>query len=72
VRRERAWLGEVYVELARLDAIPPHVLVTSEVEGEPTHGARLTDGPTFCRDPRLDRARPCLTLRAYHLPGVVP
>jgi len=72
VRRERTWLADVYVELERLDVLPPHVLVTSEVEGPPSHRAYLTDGPTFCRDARLDRMQPCLTLREYHLPGVVP
>jgi hypothetical protein len=72
VRRERTWLAEVYVDLERMNVLPRHVLVTSEVVGAPTHGAWLTDGPTFCRDPRIDRQSPCLTLRVYHLPGVIP
>ena len=67
--RERTWMSEVYVELEHLDVLPPRVLVTSEVEGAPTHRACLTEGPTFCRDARLDRMRPCLTLREYHLDG---
>jgi hypothetical protein len=72
VRRERTWLAEVYVELERLPALPRHVLVTSEVVGPPTHGAWLTEVATFCRDARTDRQSPCLTLREYHLPGVLP
>jgi hypothetical protein len=72
IRRERTWAAEVLVDLERVDVLPKHVLLTSEVLGEPTHAAHLTEGPTFCRDPRLDRQQPCLTLREYHLPGVIP
>jgi hypothetical protein len=72
VRRERTAVSEIYVDLLRLNALPRAVLVTSEVEGAPTHGAWLAEGATFCRDPRLDRQSPCLTLRQYHLPGVLP
>jgi hypothetical protein len=67
VRRPRTWLSEVDVELERLDVLPPTVLVTSEVEPDASRARRLVDVATFCRDPRLDRAQPCLTLRRYRL-----
>ena len=70
IAHERTWMSEVYVDLERVDRLPLHVLVTSEVEGAPTHGAVLIPGPTFCRDPRLDRQQTCITLREYQLPGV--
>lgn len=70
VTRPRTWLSEVDVELERLNRLPPHILVTSEVEVDPARAKKITDGPTFCRDARLDRQQPCLTLREYHLwPG---
>ena len=65
--RTRTWLSEVDVELERLDVLPPVLLLTSEVEVDAARAARVSDGPTFCRDPRLDRAQPCLTLRRYRL-----
>jgi hypothetical protein len=67
VTRTRTWASEVDVELERLDVLPPALLLTSEVEVDPTRARRVADGPTFCRDPRLDRAQPCLTLRRYRL-----
>jgi hypothetical protein len=67
VTRTRTWLSEVDVELERLDVLPRALYITSEVELDRTRAARVGDGPTFCRDARIDRAQPCLTLRAYRL-----
>ncbi len=67
VTRSRTWLSEVDVELARLDVLPKSLLITSEVEVDSSRAKRVSDGPTFCRDARIDRAQPCLTLRWYHL-----
>ncbi|HEY1588043.1 MAG TPA: hypothetical protein VGH63_20225, partial [Polyangia bacterium] len=69
VTRTRTWLSEVDVELARLDVLPKHLWITSEVEVDATRARRVGDGPTFCRDARIDRAQPCLGLRAYHIAG---
>jgi hypothetical protein len=65
--RTRTWLSEVDVDLERLDRLPPHVLVTDELTPDPARAARLGAPITFCRDPRLDRARPCLSLRPYQI-----
>jgi hypothetical protein len=67
VRRTRTWLSEVDVDLERLDILPPHILITSEVDIDETRAARVDAGPTFCRDARIDRGQPCLTLREYHI-----
>jgi hypothetical protein len=67
--RPRTWLSEVDVELARFDVLPSNVLVTSEVEIDPQRQRKITPGPTFCRDARLDRAQPCLQLFRYRLRG---
>jgi hypothetical protein len=67
VTRPRTWLSEVDVELERLDVLPPTLLITSEVAVDAARAPRVGDGPTFCRDARLDRAQPCLTLRRYRL-----
>ena len=69
VTRTRTWLSEVDVELERLDVLPKSFWITSEVEIDATRARRVGDGPTFCRDARIDRAQPCLGLRAYHLAG---
>lgn len=63
---ERTWLAEVDVALERLDRLPSHVLVTSEVQVPPGRAAQLVAGPIFCRDAALDRAAPCLALFTYH------
>lgn len=65
LHRPRTWLSEVDVELERLDVLPPSVLVTSEVDADARRARRLVDVARFCRDPRLDRGQPCLTLRRY-------
>ena len=66
----RTWLSEVDVELERLDVLPRQVLVTSEVEADAARAARVIAGPVFCRDPRLDRAQPCLRLDDYRHPAL--
>lgn len=61
--RERAWLSEAAADLSRLDRVPAAVYVTSEVDLRTGGGGwRVEPGPVFCRDPRLDRALPCLGL----------
>jgi hypothetical protein len=65
VTRQRQDLGEVWVDLTRLAILPPHILVTDELAGVPSHGGRTIELVTFCRDERLDRQKPCLTLREY-------
>lgn len=67
--RERAWLSEVDVDLERLDRLPAHILVTSEVEADPRRARRLVAGPIFCRDARLDRRQPCVQLFEYAITG---
>ena len=70
---ERGWLSEVDVTLERLDVLPKHVLVTSEVEVDPRRMKRLKCGPRFCREGLLDRAQPCLDLCEYAIfPTVAP
>ncbi len=67
VTLERTWLSEVDVDLERLDVLPPHILVTSEVAIDARRAPRLKKGPLFCRDARLDRRQPCLQLFEYSL-----
>jgi hypothetical protein len=63
----RQWLSEVDVTLERLDRLPKHVLITSEVDIDPVRARHLKSGPTFCRDARLDHALPCLRLDEYFI-----
>jgi hypothetical protein len=65
----RNWLTEIYVDLARLDRFPRHILITDEIDqrsGQPASApqprmpGRIVSGPRFCRDERIDRAVPCL------------
>ena len=63
----RTWLSEVDVDLERVDVFPEYVLVTSEVEPDRVRARRLHPVATFCRDRRLDRQTPCLTLSRYVL-----
>jgi hypothetical protein len=63
---QRTWLSEVDVDLERMNRLPERVYITSEVTVDKQRSARVHDGPTFCRDARLDRQQPCLTLREYH------
>jgi hypothetical protein len=64
---ERQSVGEVRGALERLDVLPRNLYVTSELTVDPDHAAHVTPGPEFCRDPRLDRSRPCLRLLRYNL-----
>jgi hypothetical protein len=61
-------LGDVEVQLARADALPARVWVTSEVErpGEPA--APLVRIATLCRPPRIDRRAPCIGIDEWRLP----
>jgi hypothetical protein len=66
----RRWLSDIYVGLARLDRFPKHILLTDEIDqlsGGPKGYAphlpgTIFAGPRFCRDPRIDRAIPCLQM----------
>jgi hypothetical protein len=65
-------LGDVQVQLARMEVLPRRVWVTSEVE-------RLGDAPgTFvhvarlCRPPRLDRRAPCVDVEEWRLSYLLP
>jgi hypothetical protein len=67
VAHPRTHIAEVDVDLERLRRLPQQVFVTSEVEPDRWRAARIGGGPTFCRDPRIDRQQPCLGLRQYAL-----
>jgi hypothetical protein len=68
--KQHAWLSEVVVDLARFNRLPPNIYLTSEVDPHSGLGEgsalprfwKLEPGPQFCRDPRIDRALPCLGL----------
>lgn len=68
--RGHSTLAEVVVDLSRFDRFPKTILLTSEVDlhsgGGPTSPLparwHIEEGQTFCRDARIDRAQPCLTL----------
>jgi hypothetical protein len=68
--RRHAWLSEAMLDLSRVDRLPPVILLTSEIDvhsGMGEHSPlprnwRVEPGPRFCRDPRIDRAQPCLGL----------
>jgi hypothetical protein len=67
VARQRALLSEVDLEAARLDRLPPEMLVTDELVPDPDRLGRLGEAVTFCRDPRIDRGQPCLSLKPYRI-----
>jgi hypothetical protein len=70
--RKHAWLSEVVVDLARFPHYPSAIWLTSEIDLHSGEGAdaaippiwEITEGPRFCRDARIDRAQPCLSLRS--------
>jgi hypothetical protein len=70
VVRQRYRLSEVIVDLARFDRLPDVTLLTSEIDLGSRQGRPIPlpdhwhnqSGPTFCRDPRIDRAESCLGL----------
>jgi len=65
-----ASLGDVAVQVARLDRLPPRVWVTSEVERLGDAQWPLVRVATVCRPPRLDRRAPCLDIDEWILPGL--
>jgi hypothetical protein len=69
---ERTWLSEVDVTLERLDVLPRRILITSEVEIDPTRAARVRPGPRFCRPLVVERAQRCLQLSEYFIGGRAP
>lgn len=56
--------------LERLAVLPRHIFyVAEELENdEPQRTAPADEGLHFCRDLRVDRQSPCVTLRSYNLP----
>ncbi len=61
----RLSFAEIEGDLERLDVLPHDVYVTSEVDGTPLAGRPLVAGPRFCRDARIDRQLPCVTVSRY-------
>lgn len=60
---EHAAFSDLAVSLARLPALPRRILATSELDLRfVPRRFRLAPGPRFCRDARIDRAQPCLSL----------
>ncbi len=68
--REDPWLSGLIGELARIDKLPSALWLTSEVDLHSGEGDQaplpaqwqIDLGPTFCRDARIDRYQPCLSL----------
>lgn len=68
--RQHLLLADLIVDLGRLARWPEVILVTSEIDLHSGAGPtsplprywHVRPGPTFCRDPRIDRAQPCLSL----------
>src|SRR5262249_44730955 len=62
-------VSDILGTLERLARLPPHVLYVAEelAPDDPTHSATADDSLHFCRDPRVDRQSPCITLRSYNL-----
>jgi hypothetical protein len=73
-------LGDVQMDLTRVDNLPTRVWVTSEIGGAPESPSPLilplAEGDTtllepvanLCRPPRIDRRMPCLGVFAWRLP----
>jgi hypothetical protein len=61
-------LGDVQVQLGRLDRLPSHVWVTSEVDRSGDPEWPLERVATVCRPPRLDRRAPCLEVDEWRVP----
>jgi len=62
-------VSEILGTLERLAVLPRHVLfVAEELADDDPSRTRPADGSLhFCRDPRVDRQSPCVTLRSYNL-----
>jgi hypothetical protein len=67
-----AALGDVEVQLARLDALPARVWVTSEVERLGETRAPFVRVATLCRPPRIDRRARCIDVDEWRLPYLPP
>jgi hypothetical protein len=73
--RKHAWLSEVVVDLARFQHYPSAIWLTTEIDLHSGGGEEVPvpslwtveEGPSFCRDVRIDRAQPCLGLRTLRL-----
>jgi hypothetical protein len=65
-------LGDVQVQLARLDELPARVWVTSEVERLGDASAALVHVATLCRPSRLDGRAACLEVDEWQLPYLPP
>jgi hypothetical protein len=62
-------VSDVLGTLERLSVLPHHVLFVAEevADDDPTRTGAADDWLHACRDPRLDRQSPCVTLRSYNL-----
>ena len=62
-------VSDILGTLERLYVLPRHVLYVAEEleDDDPAHSAPADDSLHFCRDARLDRQSPCVTLRSYNL-----
>jgi Dolichyl-phosphate-mannose-protein mannosyltransferase len=61
-------LSDVEGRLARLDALPTRVWVTSELQGRDASPWPLVPVATLCRPERVDRRAPCLDVLEWKLP----
>jgi hypothetical protein len=62
-------VSDILATLERVDVLPRHIFYVAEelVDDEPARTKAADDSLHFCRDPRLDRQSPCVTLRSYNL-----
>jgi hypothetical protein len=62
-------VSDILGTLERLPRLPPHVYYVAEelAPDDPKHSATADDSLHFCRDARVDRQSPCITLRSYNL-----
>jgi hypothetical protein len=65
-------LGDVQVQLGRLDRLPARVWVTSEVDRTGGSQGSFERVATLCRPARLDRRAPCLDVDDWKLPYLTP
>jgi hypothetical protein len=61
-------VSDILGTLERLDTLPRHVLYVAEevAADEPARSAAADESLHFCRDARVDRQSPCVTLRSYN------
>jgi hypothetical protein len=62
-------LGDVEMQLTRMDRLPSRVWVTSELAGvsHPPPAQPLSHVTTLCRPPRIDRRSPCIDVYEWKL-----